>query len=240
VLRALHGLWDRLTPEEREIFIRQPGNELVSAILDSYEWMTRWTKTRDDQDHVSPYKPLNRPYLKLLHEQWLINSVLYLEKSRSMMGTWWATAEAIHSVMTHPPAKAIFWAQDEDRAVVMRDYAWVLWEQMHPDLQRLFPVVRPKAQQHKNKIEFLNGSICVALPGKDPNKIRSEHPSVLVIDEACFVEKGAEAFDIAKSSRVPKILLVSSAAPGWLRRLTKDAVPEPLSSPHNHEFHICR
>jgi hypothetical protein len=35
--------------------------------------------------------------------------------------------------------------------------------------------------------------------------------------------------DIALASRVPKVLLVSTAAPSWLRRLTKNAVPEPLN-----------
>jgi hypothetical protein len=37
-------------------------------------------------------------------------------------------ARAVHYVMTHQPAKAILWAQDERRAVALRDYAWVLWE----------------------------------------------------------------------------------------------------------------
>jgi hypothetical protein len=32
----------------------------------------------------------------------------------------------------------------------------------------------------------------VAIPGKDPNKIRSEHPTVLVIDEAAFIENGGD------------------------------------------------
>ena len=68
----------------------------------------------------------------------------------------------------------------------------------------------------------------MALPGKDPDKIRGEHPSILLLDEACFIENGGEAFDVALASRVPKALVVSSAAPSWMRRLTKNAIPEPL------------
>jgi hypothetical protein len=79
-----------------------------------------------------------------------------------------------------------------------------------------------------------SASVClfvmlVALPGKDADKIRGEHPSILFIDEACFIENGGEAFDVARASRVPKILVVSSAAPSWFYRLTKNALPEPLS-----------
>jgi hypothetical protein len=58
-----------------------------------------------------------------------------------MMASWWAVAEDVHYVATHPPASAIFWAQDQN---------------------------------------------------------------------------GAEAFDVAISSKVPKVKVISSAAPGWL------------------------
>jgi hypothetical protein len=64
--------------------------------------------------------------------------------------------------------------------------------------------------------------------GKDPNKIRSEHPTVVVMDEAAFIEQGAEAYDIAIASRVPKMLVVSSAAPGWFHSITRTAVPSSL------------
>jgi hypothetical protein len=67
----------------------------------------------------------------------------------------------------------------------------------------------------------------VALPGKDPDKVRSEHPTLIVFDEACFIEQGGEAFDVALASRVPKVVLISTAAPSWLRRITKQAIAEP-------------
>jgi hypothetical protein len=51
------------------------------------------------------------------------------------------------------------------------------------------------------------------------------------MDEACFIENGGEAFDVAVSSRVAergKVLVISSAAPSWFRRMTKPAVPVGL------------
>ena len=224
--RFLISIWDSLTPDERQQFLTYPGNEVASAIVDSLIWLNRWTRTRDDQDSDRPFKHLDRPYLKLMHETWLRESILYVEKSRSMVTSWWGTAEAVHHVMTRQPAKAIFWAQDEDRALVLRDYAWTLYEQQSSVLQKMFPVLRPRIKQSYDRLEFADGGICLALPGKDPDKIRSEHPTILVMDECCFIENGGEAFDVALASRVPKVLLISTAAPSWIRRVTKAARPE--------------
>jgi hypothetical protein len=58
----------------------------------------------------------------------------------------------------------------------------------------------------------------------------SEHPTLLVVDEACFIENGGEAFDVALASRVRRILMMATAAPSRIRRLTKNAVPVPESS----------
>jgi hypothetical protein len=45
--------------------------------------------------------------------------------------------------MSHPPASAVFWAQDQDSSLVLRNYAWTLWEQSIPQIRMAFPVVRP-------------------------------------------------------------------------------------------------
>jgi hypothetical protein len=226
-LRLLLSIWDSLTPNEQSKFLKTPGNELASAVVDSLTWMCKWTKTRDDQDQQRPYKPLpNKPYFHVLHADWLCERVLYVEKSRSMITSWWAAGEALHQVMTHQPSKAIFWAQDEDRAVVLRDYVWTLYEQQAQVLRDLYPVPRPRIKQSYDKMQLTAGGLLIALPGKDPDKIRSEHPTLLVMDEANFIENGGEAFDVALASRVPKVVLISTAAPSWLRRVTKAAIPE--------------
>jgi hypothetical protein len=81
-------------------FLSGPGNELASAIADSRQWMTGWTKTRDDQDPHRPYRPMpERPYLKVMHEIWLKEAILFVEKSRSMLCSWWGVAGVLHAVM---------------------------------------------------------------------------------------------------------------------------------------------
>jgi hypothetical protein len=197
--------------------------------MDSLYWMQHATRTRDDQDPIRPYKRFpDREYFKALHALDMREAFLFVEKSRTMMASWWAIAEDLHYVMTHQPATAILWAQDERRSVNLRDYAWVLYEQMHPTLKEAFPLLRPKERQAFNQLELSRGGKLIALPGKDPDVIRSEHPARLIIDEACFIENGGEAFDVAISSRVPKVKVISSAAPSWMRDVTRDAVPEPL------------
>jgi hypothetical protein len=67
-----------------------PGNELSATIVDSYEWMTRATRTRDDQDPIHPYKPMpKRPYLKVMHEVWQHEAVLFLLFPESPPERFW-------------------------------------------------------------------------------------------------------------------------------------------------------
>jgi hypothetical protein len=187
------------------------------------------TQCRDLQDQQNPFKPFPRtPYFGVLHRMWLAEPILFIEKSRTMLVSWWSAAETLHYCMTHQPAKVIYWAIDEDRALTLLNYAWVLYEQQDAALKALYPLDRPRDRRSYRQLELRDGGLIVALPGKDPNKVRSEHPTIIVMDEAAFIPNGGEAFDIAISSRVPKMLVVSSEAPGWFRRLTKNAVPEPL------------
>jgi len=230
---ALASIWWSLKPRSREMLWKDLPSPAKSAVS-SLHWMWYDTKTRDDQNPEHPYKPFpRREYFQRLHELAERESILFIEKSRTMMMSWWAVAEDMHYVMTHPPATVIFWAQDQDRSVVLRDYAWVLWENSHPAIKESFPVLRPRERQAFNELEFKSGAKCLALPGKDPDKIRSLHPTRLIMDEACFIENGGEAFDVAISSKVPKVKVISSAAPGWFRMLTKPAIPDHQGDSNN-------
>lgn len=62
------------------------------------------------------------------------------------------------------------------------------------------------------------------MPGKNPDKIRSEHPTIVVMDEAAFNEHGVEAYGNAVSTRPKKLLALSSAALGWFFDMMSPAV----------------
>jgi hypothetical protein len=223
-LATLPSKWHSLPePIQRSLWQSVPQ---VPPILNSLYWMWNHTKTRDDQDPIQPYKPFpDRDYFVVLHNVYRQEPVTFVEKSRTMMASWWAAGETVHFCMTHQPSKGIFWSQDEDRSVALLDYAKVLYGQQDTIFRELWPLKRPMDRQNTTTLEFADGGKLIALPGKDPDKIRSEHPSILVVDEACFIDNGGEAFDIAISSKVPKVIVLSSAAPSWFRRLTKDARP---------------
>lgn len=226
-LRKLRSAWPSLTTkEQRYLWLSSRG---LRPILDSLYWMQNSTKTRDDQDPNNPYKPFpDYHYLKTMHYLWQKEPILFVEKSRTMMASWFFAAETLHGIMTQQPSTGIFWAQDEDRATKLLDYAWVLYEQQDERMKALYPLDRSRDRQTYKRLELKDGGVLQALPGKDPDKIRSEHPSIVIMDEACFIENGGEAFDVAISSKVPKVGVVSSAAPSWFRRMTKQAKREEL------------
>jgi hypothetical protein len=176
-VRRLPLIWSSLTLElQKQLLIDLP---VARAVMSSLHWMYHWTNTRDDQNPENPYRRFpRRDYLWVLHKAFLRERILFIEKSRSMLTSWFAAAEALHFVMTHQPSKAILWAQDERRAVMLRDYVWVLYEQQEPILKELYPVPRPRLKQSYDKLELSDGGLLIALPGKDPNVIRSEHPTL--------------------------------------------------------------
>src|SRR6266550_1840028 len=153
--------WPLLTVEEQNFLweLLPRCRPLVNALW----WMTRATKTRDDQDQLNPFKPFpEKPYFKVLHDDWMREEILYVEKSRSMITSWFFAAEVLHYIMTHQPSKALFMAQDEDRSVVLRDYVWTLYEQQDRWLQELYPVPRPRGKQSYDKLELSGGGSIVA------------------------------------------------------------------------------
>jgi hypothetical protein len=191
--------------------------------------MRKFTKTWDEHDTILPYKPLpDYPYFDALHDLWEQESELFVKKSRTVMATWWGSGECLHYVMTHQPASCIFWCPDQDRAEKCIEYCKVLYEQQEPWLKNLFPLPRKKKRvddQAVYRFELGGGGWLEALPGKNPNKIRSEHPTIVFMDEAAFNENGLEAYGNAVSTRPLKLVAISSAYPGWFFDLIEPAVP---------------
>ena len=127
------------------------------------------------------------------------------------------------------PAKAIFWAMDEASiSLTLLQYAKCLYGQQDAILpNRIFPVLRPLERQSYNQLELKDGGILIALPGKDPDRIRSEHPTIVIVDEAAFMENEGEPLDVALSSRVPKMMCISSAAPVGSTKYTESCAYYP-------------
>ena len=70
---------------------------------------------------------------------------------------------------------------------------------------------------------FVQEPLKVALPGKDPDRIRKDHPTIVFFDEAAIIERFEESYGVALTARPLKIVAISSAKPGEFGNITKDA-----------------
>jgi len=224
-LRRLPYAWSSLTKDEQQDLLN--SSPLVAPLVSPLTWLHEWTKTWDEHDTATPHKPFPQyDYFAELARLWTDERVLFVAKSRTMMATWFFAAMALHHVMTHQPASCIFWCPDQDRAEKCIDYCKVLYSQQDKRLQALYPLPRRKRTVEDlavYRFEFAGGGWLEALPGKNPDKIRSEHPTIVMMDEAAHNPNGGEAYGNAISTRPQKLVAVSSAAPGWFFDLADSA-----------------
>ena len=195
------------------------------SIKSVYYWITHCTRTKDEQDIPNPYKPFPaelyiQPLLELLDNE----PVVWIEKSRTMLASWIVSAWAAHKAFTRPATCVVFQSEDEDRAVHDVSYCKTLWENSEPQLQEWWKLEKPLEKQPYNKLLIGNDSKIIGIPG-DPGKLRSEHPTIVVLDEAAHITEGEESYNVAAATRCPHLVCLSSAWPGWFRDATEFATP---------------
>src|SRR5215510_9874471 len=87
-LKRIPSAWSSLTKERQQLLLN--SSPLVAPLVSSLTWMRKWTKTQDDKDPETPYKPFpDWAYFDYLHKLLEEDSRLFVEKSRTMMATWW-------------------------------------------------------------------------------------------------------------------------------------------------------
>jgi hypothetical protein len=194
------------------------------ALSDPWYWLTECTKTVDEQDPENPYKPFPKDeYIRLYLEVLKYEPVLFCEKSRTMMASWTTAAHCAHLMFTRAAVGVVFQSRDEDRAVHDVEYVKALWKNSLDPLRERWKLSRDLESQPYNYFSLANGSWCLGITG-DPQKIRSEHPTVVVLDEAAHIETEAN-YNIAQATRCKQIVCLSSAWPGWFREFTEFANP---------------
>jgi hypothetical protein len=229
---------------ERELLIRR-------AETDCYYWLTELTRTEDEQalkeasryakeqrvslkkalevlgESVNPYKPFPRKeYLRWVLTVMEKEDILFLEKSRTMMISWLVSGYCAHWGFTRAATVTVFQSEDEDRAVHDIDYVKMLWKNSPDWLKCRWPLKKDLDKQSYNEFELANGSRFKAIPG-DPDKIRSEHPTLIVLDEAAHITKGEDSYNISMGCSPVKMIALSSAAPGWFQDVAEEAKEVP-------------
>jgi hypothetical protein len=203
-------------------------------VADPLTWLQNYTKTKDshwqEAGAPGPCRPFpDKPYFRPLVNSFQEEPVLFIEKSRDMMLSWLCVGLFTHAAMTTPGIEILFQSQKEEKAFELVEYAKTLYDQQSPDLQKAFPLARPLQSMAAGLLEFAHGSRIIGIPGGG-DQVRSYHPWGLLQDEAAFMPEAGEAYDNA----VPvcqKIVVLSSAGPGWFADFVNDC-PDGRSTKH--------
>lgn len=199
--------------------MREKSGRVQSAMAHPYTWATEFTETYDEHwssnGRSSPYGPFPRsPYMQPLFEVLMREPIVFCEKSRTMMLSWACVAYLLWEAMRTPMCGILFQCQKEDKVIQLLDYAKCLWERQPSFLKEAFPLARPLHRQPSVELEFSNGAYIHGIPG-GADQIRSFHPWGYLLDEAAFVTEAGECYEEAISAVRGKIILNSSAGPGW-------------------------
>lgn len=198
----------------------------ATATRDPLTWLQNHTQTKDphwrEVGARSPYRPFPaKPYFRPVVDAIQRESVIFISKSRDLMMSWLCVGFFTHLCMTVPGTEVLVQSQTEGKAAELIDYAKCLYDQQSIQLQNSFPLTQPSSRQSWLELNFAHNSRLVGLPhGAD--KIRSYHPTALFIDEAAFVPDAGHSFDEAVSA-CQKIVVVSSAGPGWFEQVCQSA-----------------
>jgi len=194
-------------------------------IADPLIWLQRYTKTKDShwREHGadSPFRPFpDLPYFRPLVELFQKEPIFFIEKSRNMMLSWLCVGLFTHAAMTTEGIEVLFQSQKEEKAFELVGYAKILYQQSDEAIRKAYPLA--KKVQAEGELLLANGSRIFGIPG-GADQIRSYHPWGLFMDEAAFMPEAGDSYNNA----VPvckKIVVLSSAGPGWFADVVTDCV----------------
>ena len=222
VQRTLRREVERLEAQKKqELGKKQLSNDprIQEAIRDTYHWVTEVTETYNEhwmeEGRPSPYEHFPRyPYFRDLFLIVDAEPITWIEKSRDLMVSWACVAYLTLNAMKRPHCGVLFQTQKEDKVIQLVDYAKCLYRRQPQYLKDAFPLAKPLDQQPRHSLHFAAGGYIIGIPA-GADQIRSYHPWGYLLDEASFVVDAGECYNAAVSVVKGKIILNSSAGPGW-------------------------
>jgi hypothetical protein len=206
---------------------RERQQSLVDqAMCDPLHWLQNYTKTENphwkEEGLESAYMPFPRKeYYKAVFEVFEHEPVVFVEKSRDMMMSWCCVAYFTHQAMRYPSREIVFQTKKEDDVVELVHYAKILYDQQPQWLKDAHPLPKPVWSQPFLEFDLGRGSVITGIPGGG-DQIRSKHPWGVLEDEAAFQPDAGDAYANAVNAGVPKIIVNSSAGPGWFADYVRD------------------
>jgi hypothetical protein len=196
-------------------------DEFDACKADPLYWLQHCTRTYDNlwrEKGVEPYKRFpDKPYMPKLFELFRTSRRLYLAKSRDMMVTWAVVGFGVHMCQFFEASHVIIQTQKLDKALDLvcgrqtPGYARTLWEQQEPWMKERCPLTKASEDMPGDQLTWANGSKFQGVPqGED--QVRQYHPSLVIFDEAAFLDGFGASLDAAEPVAA-QIIAVSSAAP---------------------------
>ncbi len=166
-----------------------------------------------------------KEYMPAIIEFWEKEKLLAIQKSRDMMATHLIVALFTWDVLFHRGRQHIFQSQKAAPTLeLVKDRAYFIYEQQPAFFKRIqraeFKI--GTAQSGVMTAYGMGGEIIGFPQGPDHNS--QYHPAGIFIDEAAYQEKGGDAVGAAKMAiqEGGKIVLLSSANPGWFQGICED------------------
>lgn len=180
------------------------------------EWLRECVRTIDEHDLERPVKAFGiKPYTPILVDEYLKNSRLYVAKSRQIMATWTFSALALHTAQFNAFRKVFVISKKEIDANELVGRMRHVYASQPKWLRNVCPLEKPFRDQPQGTIHYKNGSVCRGLP-QGAEQIRSYTASVIIIDEASFLDELTETYKACGPSAgtTGKIIVFSSAGAG--------------------------
>jgi hypothetical protein len=199
-------------------------------------WFWCYTKTYDEQwleNGLEPYRPMARlPYFPWLFNRFLTEPRMFTPKTREMRLSWAVMSFAVWLCQFFEKTRVTIQSQKEDKVTQLikgkktPGYARTLLEQQPAWLRnrREFQLADRIEEFPGNELEWRNGSVLQGIP-HGPDQIRSFHPYLYIADEAAHIDDFGASYEAANFV-CPRIIAVSSAAPGYFGDVCQSSAPK--------------
>ena len=213
------------------------SEELVNQILleadrryayNFNRWLADQVMTIDEADNEIKRWPIDKVYLGELNDVLTHERAIGIPKSRRMLVTWDVAAYLTWKTRYYPGVAGFWMSETETKAAytVSKRCAFIEDNLRTPALRRKYDSIRTTGGEIGKMTYDLTRSYIWAL-ASGANVMRAFTPSVLVLDESDFQEKGHESFAAALpflEKRTQLIVISSSNGPsGVLAQLCKEA-----------------
>lgn len=164
-------------------------------------------------------------YMKPIIDQWLVEPLMVVEKSRDMMATWLVVMCYTWDTLFHRGKQNIFQSENATKSRELVQRAHTLWRNQPKWLRDVHPA---KYQEGASKagylvVSSLEDSEIIGFP-QGADKIRQFHPSGMFSDEAAFNPDAGNCFAALKPAIQAggRYTAISSANPSFFMAICRD------------------